>query len=233
MNRLRGSLRRADDAWALLPLLARCVHQRPHESQTWNYEEFIVHRRATIVRFTSLVSGSLLALGVLLVGSTAQAHDYDDHDHRRHERGKLMLALDLDYGAALNHSEVDNGGGAGLRIGLERDYFLITLIPELQLNYHYLNADRVESATITTGKIGGRIRFLKIVEPGIFAHAGLGHIGGDRVYEKTGIAFDAGFTLDLTILPLIDIGLHTAWNKIFGDPSVEYVTAGAHLALVL
>ena len=44
-----------------------------------------------------------------------------------------------------------------------------------------------------------------------------------------------GFTLDLTILPLIDIGLHTAWNRIFGDENrgVSYVTAGLHLALVL
>jgi hypothetical protein len=194
-----------------------------------------VHRRATIVRFTWLVTGSLLAWGLLLSSGTAYAHDYDDHEYRRHERGRLMLALDMDYSAALEPDEVDQGGGGGLRIGLERDYFLVTLIPELQLNYHHLNANTSADATISSAKIGGRIRFFKIVEPGVFAHAGLGHIGGDRIYEHTGIAFDAGFTLDLTILPLVDIGLHTAWNRIFGDDEdgVSYVTAGAHLALVL
>ena len=191
--------------------------------------------RATFVRFISLVSGSLLGLGLLFTGSTAQAHDYDDYDDRHREPSRLMLALDLDYSAALSHSEIDQGGGAGVRIGLERDYFLVTMIPELQLNYHRLNANTPDDAVISAAKVGGRIRFLKIVEPGIFAHAGLANIAGDRIYEHTGIAFDAGLTLDLTILPLIDIGLHTAWNRVFGDDEsgLSYVTAGAHIALVL
>jgi hypothetical protein len=194
-----------------------------------------VNRRATIVRFVSLLCGSFLSLGLLLSGSTAQAHDYDDHHYRRHEPGRLMLALDMDYSAALEHSEIDSGGGGGFRIGLERDYFLVTLIPEVQFNYHRLNANTRDDATITAAKVGGRIRFLEIIEPGIFAHAGLANIAGDRIYEHTGIAFDAGFTLDLTILPLIDIGLHTAWNRVFGDDDagLSYVTAGAHVALVL
>jgi hypothetical protein len=170
---------------------------------------------------------------MLLSGGTAHAHDYDDEHHHRHERGRLMLALDMDYSAALAPSEIDQGGGAGLRIGIERDFFLVTLIPELSFDAHHFNANSVDNATISSAKLGGRIRFLKIVEPGIFAHAGLGHIGGDRTYEHTGIAFDAGFTLDLTILPLIDIGLHTAWNHIFGSDDISYATAGAHLALVL
>lgn len=190
---------------------------------------------STMVRFASLVSGSFLALGLLLTGSTAHAHDYDDYEHRRSERGRLMIALDMDYSAALSHSEIDQGGGAGIRVGLERDYFLVTLIPELQLNYHRLNANTRDDAAITAAKVGGRIRFFKIVEPGIYAHAGLANIAGDRIYEHTGIAFDAGFTLDLTILPLVDIGLHTAWNRVFGDDEsgLSYVTAGAHVALVL
>jgi len=176
-----------------------------------------------------------LGLGLLLTGSTVQAHDYDDYDHRHRERSRLMLALDLDYSAALSHSEIDSGGGAGIRIGLERDYFLVTMIPEVQLNYHRLNANTADDAVISAAKVGGRIRFFKIIEPGIFAHAGLANIAGDRIYEHTGIAFDAGFTLDLTILPLVDIGLHTAWNRVFGDDEsgLSYVTAGAHVALVL
>lgn len=190
---------------------------------------------ATFIRFISLVSGSLLGLGLLLTGNTVQAHDYDDYDRRGRERGRLMLALDLDYSAALSHSDIDQGGGGGIRIGLERDYFLVTMIPELQLNYHRLNANTPDDAAIAAAKVGGRIRFFKIVEPGIFAHAGLANIAGDRRYEHTGIAFDAGLTLDLTILPLVDIGLHTAWNRVFGDDEsgLSYVTAGAHVALVL
>lgn len=192
-----------------------------------------MHRRASIVRLTTLFAAGVLAWACLLIGNRAYAHDYDDYHHRSYERGKLMLALDMDYSAALEHSEIDQGGGAGLRVGFERDLFLVSLIPEVQLDFHHFNANTPDNATISAAKIGGRIRFLKIIEPGIFAHAGLGHVGGDRVYEHTGIAFDAGFTLDLTILPLIDIGLHTAWNHIFGTEDVSYATAGAHLALVL
>lgn len=190
-------------------------------------------RRTNLVRLSPPFAAAMIAFAMCwLAGAKASAHDYDDYDHR-HEHGRLMLALDMDYSAALEHSEIDQGGGAGIRVGFERDLFLVTLIPELQLDAHHFNANTPDNATISTAKIGGRIRFLKIIEPGIFAHAGLGHVGGDRVYEHTGIAFDAGFTIDLTILPLIDIGLHTAWNHIFGEEDISYATAGAHLALVL
>ena len=192
-------------------------------------------RRSICFRLVSLVSGSSFGLGLLLWAGAAHAHDYHDREYRRHEPGRLMLALDMDYSAALAHSEIDQGGGAGIRVGLERDYFLVTLIPEVQLNYHRLNANTRDDAAISSAKAGGRVRFLKIVEPGIFAHAGLANVAGDSVYAHTGIAFDAGLTLDLTLLPLVDIGLHTAWNRIFGDDDsgVSYVTAGAHVALVL
>lgn len=76
---------------------------------------------------------------------------------------------------------------------------------------------------------------MKFVEPGLFAHLGVGHVGGDALYSHTGVAFDAGVTLDLTVLPLVDLGLHVAWNRVFGghDSGVTYGIAGAHVALVL
>lgn len=178
----------------------------------------------------------LLGAVLLLATGDAHAHDYDDDDyhHRRH-RGRLMIALDGDYSSAIQNDEIKYGGGGALRIGTQRNYFLVTLIPELTLDHHSFDARTPDNAQITTGKIGGRIRFLKILEPGLFAHVGVGHIGGDRIYSHTGVAVDAGVTLDLTILPLIDIGLHGAWNRIFGgyDSGVSYGTTGVHVALVL
>jgi hypothetical protein len=145
-----------------------------------------------------------------------------------------MLALDLDYAHALSPDIIDQGGGGALRIGTEHDLFLVTLIPELSLDYHSFGTDTRDSAKIFTGKLGGRIRFLKIVEPGIFAHVGLGNIAGYDKVSHTGVAFDMGATLDLTILPLIDLGLHMQWNRIFGgyDSGTTYYTSGAHVALV-
>jgi hypothetical protein len=172
----------------------------------------------------------------LLTGAgfgTATAFAHDEDGDGREEGGRLMIALDLDYSAALtNENLADTGGGGALRIGSEQDLFLVSLIPELTLDYHTFSGPW--DATALTGKLGGRIRFLKIVEPGIFAHAGVGRIGGDDPH--TGFAFDAGVTVDLTILPVIDLGLHAAWNRVFGGeshPGLSYATFGAHVALVL
>ena len=169
--------------------------------------------------------------GLFVCTDTVQAED------RRHEEGRrLTLAVDFDYAAAIsNDLEIDRGGGGAFRIGSELDLLLVTLIPELNLAYHSFGGERDDrDATTFTGTLGGRIRFLKILEPGIFAHAGVGHIGG---YDPhTGFAFDAGLTLDFTLLPLIDLGVHAAWNRVFGGdehPGLSYATVGAHVALVL
>ena len=178
--------------------------------------------------------GGLLA--AIFFVATGDAHaDYDDHDHRRRHRGRLMLAVDGDYSSAIQNDQIKYGGGGALRIGTQRNLFLVTLIPELTLDYHSFDARTRDNAQITTGKLGGRIRFLKILEPGVFAHVGIGHIAGDRIYSHTGLAFDAGLTLDFTLIPLIDIGIHGAWNRIFGgyDSGVSYGTTGVHVALVL
>jgi hypothetical protein len=180
-------------------------------------------------------SGTLL-LATLFFTSPAHAHGrYRDGDRDDRYRGGFMLALDLDYASAFTPDLIENGGGGALRIGTEHDLFLVTLIPELTLDYHTFGADTRDNATIVTGKVGGRIRFLKIVEPGIFAHIGIGNIGGDNKYSHLGAAFDAGVTVDLTIIPLIDIGLHASWNRLFGgyDSGTSYGVTGAHVALVL
>lgn len=165
--------------------------------------------------------------------STSPAHAYDRDQDGRDDRA-FTLALDFEYASAIKNDVIEKGGGGALRIGSELDLFLVTLIPELVLGYHSFGANTPDNASIIDGKLGGRIRFLKIIEPGIFAHLGVGHIGGDNRYSHTGVAFDAGVTLDLTILPLIDLGLHAGWNRLFGgyDSGLSYGTAGAHVALV-
>ena len=170
---------------------------------------------------------SLLAVGFFSAGTAhAEMRNQDE------EATRLMLALDLDHTSPIDATGVDNGGGGALRIGSELDMILVSLIPEVVLGYHTFGGPA--DASTLTGSLGGRIRFLKIVEPGIFAHAGLGRIGGDDPH--TGFAFDAGVTVDLTILPLIDLGVHAAWNRVFGGEDhagLSYATVGAHVALVL
>lgn len=183
-----------------------------------------------------MIKSLSLCLAGVLVGSFVFADTVRAQNREREEGRSLTLALDFDYAAAIsNDLEIDKGGGGAFRIGSELDLLLVTLIPELSFAYHSFGGEQDDrDATTFTGALGGRIRFLKILEPGIFAHAGVGHIGG---YDPhTGFAFDAGLTLDLTILPLIDLGVHAAWNRVFGGddhPGLSFATAGAHVALVL
>lgn len=174
--------------------------------------------------------GVAVLAGWLACSNTAHA----DRDRRSEEGTRATIALDLDYAAAIDNNFIEGGGGGALRIGSELDLFLVTLIPELNLAYHSFGGDSRYDAKTYTGTLGGRIRFLKIVEPGVFAHAGIGRQEGFDPH--TGFAFDAGVTVDLTILPLIDLGLHAAWNRVFGTSEREglsYATTGFHVALVL
>ena len=182
--------------------------------------------------------GSLrLYVAAVVAGSFACAstvHAHDDHDDRSGKEGNhVAIAVDFDYTTAVsNELDIEYGGGGAIRVGLERDLVLVTLIPELELAYHNFGGGE-NHATTTSGKLGGRLRFLKILEPGIFAHAGLGHISGDDPHY--GFALDAGLTLDFTLLPLIDLGLHAAWNRVFDAdslPGLSYGTYGAHVAFV-
>jgi hypothetical protein len=179
---------------------------------------------------SSLVVGCLVTVGLLLASADARAEDDRDREHR----GSLMLALDLNYTSTISNDLIKSGGGGALRIGTQRHLPFVTLIPELVVDYQNFDSTP-DRASIVTGKLGGRIRFLEVVEPGIYAHIGVGHVSGDEQYTHTGVAFDAGLTLDLTILPLIDLGLHVAWNRVFGgyDSGTSYSTVGAHAALVL
>jgi hypothetical protein len=181
--------------------------------------------------FGLLIFASVSSAGLFTSMDTARADDRD-RDGREDGIGKFMLALDLDYASAVDNDFLEEGGGGGIRLGSELDLVLVSLIPELSVDYHSFGGRA--DANVITGKLGGRIRFLKILEPGIFSHLGVGHIAGDD--DFTGVAFDAGVTLDLTLLPLIDLGLHAAWNRVFGSDThsgLSYGTFGAHVALVL
>jgi hypothetical protein len=146
-----------------------------------------------------------------------------------------MIALDADYAAALNHDLIHAGGGGALRIGSERDLELVALTPELVIDIHTFNAANANDATITSIRGGARIRFLRDLEPGLFVHVGGAHVGGDSRISSTDFAFDCGLSLDYTSLGVVDLGVHGAWNRVFGGYSggVAYGTLGLHAALQL
>lgn len=61
-------------------------------------------------------------------------------------------------------------------------------------------------------------------------------LGGPRVASGwcTGFTYDVGALFDFTLLPLVNVGVHAAYNQIPGrdDPSLQWVSMGGHVELV-
>ena len=192
-------------------------------------------------RICTSVSQLLLGLAVAAttVATSARADDErprqrnDDRPSRKdNDKSKTHIAVDFDFGTALDAPETKTGGGGALRLGQEFDLFLVSLTPEIGGTYHAFGGD--DKTRLYSGMIGGRLAIGKIVEPSIFAHLGLAHTTGFE--NRTAPIMDAGLAVDFTLLPLIDLGLHAGYNAIFprDDGSArKFVTLGAQAAIVL
>lgn len=194
------------------------------------------HRKTLRKRpLNPLLAGMLGAasLCVLCAASPARADDDRDTGSRRDRDGmKTHIAFDLDYNTAVDEPRADPGAGGALRLGKELDLFLISFTPELGGSYHGFGGD--ERTRIYSGFLGGRLAVGKILEPSIFGHVGVGHVSG--IESRTAPSLDAGLALDFTLLPLIDLGVHGAYNVLLpskDDPALKYLTLGAQAAIVL
>lgn len=179
---------------------------------------------------TLLIAPAVLADDEGHYSDSRDEGDRDESDGR--DDSNTNIALDFDFGAALDQAGTKSGGGGALRIGQELDLFLISLTPELGGSYHAFGGD--DETRIYKGFLGGRLAIGKIVEPSIFAHAGVARVQGFE--SRTAPTLDGGLALDFTLLPLIDLGVHGAYNVILprdDGSSLEFVTLGAHAALVL
>ncbi len=58
--------------------------------------------------------------------------DYEEHHSRKDDdKSKTHIAVDFDFGAALDAPGTKNGGGGALRLGQEFDLLLVSLTPEI------------------------------------------------------------------------------------------------------
>jgi hypothetical protein len=53
--------------------------------------------------------------------------------------------------------------------------------------------------------------------------------------SRTGLTYDFGLFLDFTLLPLLNLGVHAAYDRMVGgaDPAFHWLTFGAHAELIL
>jgi hypothetical protein len=148
-------------------------------------------------------------------------------------RSGIAVAVDLDYTNDINEPGVSRGMGGAVRLGYKLDLLLVQLTPEIGGAYHTFSGDA--GATFTQGIVGGRLALGKIVEPGVYGHLGYGHVGTD-FGGHSGVTADAGVTLDLTVLPLIDLGVHGGYNGLLRTGShdaFDSYVLGAHVALII
>lgn len=161
-----------------------------------------------------------------------QRSDDERPSRKDNDQSKTHIAVDFDFGTALDAPGTKAGGGGALRLGQEFDLFLVSLTPEIGGAYHAFGGD--DKTRLYAGLIGARLAIGKIVEPSIFAHLGLAHTKGFE--NRTAPMMDAGLAIDFTLLPLIDLGLHAGYNAMFprdDGSALKFVTLGAQAAIVL
>lgn len=192
-------------------------------------------------RFQRASSFGLLC-GVVAAASLTMTAEARGEEKRRDEapppseprerHSKTHIAVDFDFNSAFDELDTKLGGGGALRIGQKFNLLLISLTPEVGGSYHAFGGN--DETRLYRGFLGGRLGFGKIVEPSVFAHWGLAHLEG--LQTRTGTVLDAGLALDITLLPLVDFGVHGAYNVMTPNAdgaALKYLTFGAQAALVL
>jgi len=195
----------------------------------------MTHRKSS----SSIVSRLLFGLSVagLAIALPARADDEprrddDRYSRKDHDHSKTHVAVDFDFGTAVDAPGTKAGGGGALRLGQKFDLFLVSLTPELGGAYHAFGGD--QQTRLYSGFVGGRLGIGKIVEPSVFGHLGLAHTKG--LENRTAPVMDAGVAIDLTLLPLIDLGFHAGYNAMFprnDGSALKFLTLGAQAAIVL
>jgi len=175
------------------------------------------HRR---VRIVGPAIGSFLAALAVSVALPSTAH-----------AGPWRLGLDLDYENGIDEEGVSGGTGAALRFGYKLNLAILSITPEIGGAGSWFGGPA--DSKLYQGFLGGRVSFLKGIEPGVFAHVGYGSI---KVLDESrgGTTIDAGVALDITLLPIVDLGIHAAYDSMFvkdADKAFDWYRVGAHAAL--
>src|SRR3954471_20548579 len=126
-----------------------------------------------------------------------------------HAKSGTAVGVDLDYTNGINEPHVGSGTGFNVRLGYKLDLLVLQVTPEVGGAYHTFSGDA--SPKFSQGIVGGRLQFGKVLEPGLYAHLGYGHVSAEGG-GHSGATVDAGVTLDLTLLPLVDVGVHAGYN---------------------
>jgi hypothetical protein len=146
------------------------------------------------------------------------------------------LGLDVDLLVPVSMNGVKSGVGGSIRAGYDVNLALIHVMPEVGLGLHKLSGDA--APLVFRGFAGGRVGIGALVRLDLFAHIGYAHVGytnrpvgGDQDGYATPV-LDTGVALDVTALPILDVGIHDSYNTAFSSNGTAdaplWLGLGAH-----
>ena len=206
-------------------------------------------RLCTRNRLGLLLAAASASTIALLTTTKARAGEYVVYERDREPAyATSALALGFDAEGAvptttprfLSGNSLSGGSGFKLRIGDQIHMPRLRVTPEGGYAFDHL------FATDDTGTaydwnmhrfFGGiRVAFGRVLVPGFYGHLGYGwrDTGDPTVPQSGGLAFDAGFTLDLHIVPHFGFGAQAEYASIDAQPyAPQWVALGLHADLVL
>lgn len=186
------------------------------------------------------------AVGAFIVFMLSAPLARADHEEGEGGRGGggVDLGFDLEGAAVLNPpvapggSSLSGGRGFKVRVGDQIHLPLLRLTPEVGYAFDHLFAsnDVGTSYAWDTHRVfaGARLGLGEILVPTLYGHVGYGWRLNDdpTVGEGSGMAFDAGFALDLHLLPILGFGAHIEYAMIDSTPyTPHWLALGLHADL--
>lgn len=153
-------------------------------------------------------------------------------------RADTTIGADLDLQVPLEINNVSTGAGFGIRIGQELHLPLIGVNPEFA--FYYASFSKDAPPKVYRGVAGGRIGVGELIRFGVLAHIGFGYVDWEPKpddFSHSGLTYDAGIFLDITALPLLNIGIHGTYNRMTAKDdqpeTLHWLSLGVHATLVL
>jgi len=153
-------------------------------------------------------------------------------------QASTTIAGDLDLHVPVSINGVGTGGGFGIRIGQELHLPLVSVNPEIGFTYASFSKDAPPD--IYRGIAGVRLGVGELIRFGVMAHIGFGYVSWKplpRNYSHSGLTYDAGVFVEFTALPLLNIGVHAAYNRMSDDEDqpdiLHWMSLGVHGTVVL
>lgn len=156
-------------------------------------------------------------------------------------RSGLNLGLDVEGAVptatprSLSGNTLSGGGGFKFRVGDQIRMPYLRVTPEGGYAFDHIFATDPNGAAFDWDMhrlFGGvRLGFGRVVVPGLYAHLGYGwrDTGDPTVPPANGLAFDAGFSLDLHLIPHVGFGGHAEYDNMNAQPFVpQWVALGLH-----